>query len=85
MRNVFCSNKVKFTKAFISKRIMKDIILLSNLILILVTINICGHGGCKSVKIPVIITILSECVYNDFKSHYFQHITISIHSLSSQK
>lgn len=49
MRNVFCSNKVKFTKALISKRIMKDIILLSNLILILVTINICGHGGCKSV------------------------------------
>ena len=49
MRNVFCSNKVKFTKAFISKRIMKDIILLSNLILIFITINICGHGGCKSV------------------------------------
>lgn len=34
-----------------------------------------------NLDVSSIITILSECVCNDVKSHYFQHITGSIHSL----
>lgn len=42
-------------------------------------------GDVDQLDVFVFITIISKCVYSDFKSHYFQHFTSGLHSFSSQK
>lgn len=42
-------------------------------------------GDVDQLDVSMFITIISKYVCNDLKSYYFQHLTSSLHSFSSQK